>query len=503
MRPLRIASAIFLASLAFCALGAESPEASDSITESVEGWRFSGTDHLLFSSSEDLLAPGTPRNLLLHENDLRTEYGPYSASILFTNRLGLGSTTGESRPFVLEKKLVSGEWDQWEVKLGDTHQELGRGVALSLYRDDVFGINHTLEGGSFKFRPESWEFHLFGGRINTLESPVALNPQPDPLGDNQIYLVGGGIRYEPTPLSKIGGHYFIALNRPPDEKIRLFDKVWNTVGATYLNEDILSDVELYVESNVLHRQLLVREDYEAQPLGVGSYASVVWSPLPWKVRWEAKDYRRYFFDFRRGPTLEEDIVVTQHAEDVSATKLYVENKDVEQGKTYYASYLYGRDRFVQADIHHGVAGLKLPAPWTGDIEVKGGYRELPGNTQMVHGALKIKIPTAKRQTFELGLSKQYSRLNLGLAPRTEDRNRADVTYTFAPGIFASINYEFMPFNTPQAGQHFVALSGSVKIDSVTAKGMVGKTSGGTVCSGGVCRVVPAFTGAMLETQVAF
>lgn len=497
MRARARASLFLLASLSLPVSGAETIETS------VESVRFSGTDHLLFSSAEDLLSAGKAKNSLLHESDLRLEYGPYTGAIQFTNRLGFGEYTGESRPFVLEKKLFSGEWERWEVKLGDSHQELGRGIALSLYRDDVFGVNHTLEGGSFKFRPEGWELHLFGGRVNTLESPVALNPQPDPLGDNQLWLIGGGIQHEPTPLSKVGAHYFIALNRPPEEKIRLFDKVWNTAGLTYLNEDVLPDVELYLESNLLHRQLLVREDYEAQPLGAGSYASVVWAPLPWKVRWEAKDYRNYYFDLRRAPTLEEDIVETQHAEDVSATRLYVENKDVERGKTYFGSYLYGRDRFVQADIHHGVLGLKLPAPWTGELEMRAGYRELPGNTQMAHGSVKFKVPTAKHQSIELGLSKQYSRLGLNLAPRTEDRNRADLTYTFAPGLFASVNYEFMPSNTPAAGQHFVALSGSAKLDSLIAKGLIGRTSGGTVCSGGVCRVVPPFTGAMLETQVTF
>ena len=38
---------------------------------------------------------------------------------------------------------------------------------------------------------------------------------------------------------------------------------------------------------------------------------------------------------------------------------------------------------------------------------------------------------------------------------------------------------------------------------LVSKAFIGKTSGGTLCSGGVCRVVPPYTGAMLETTYVF
>ena len=132
-------------------------------------------NHALFSSEKDTDNMSAPSdNRFRHEATVRAQVRQYSADVQFANDLALDPASPRTpRPFVLEKKTIAADFENWEVMLGDSHQELGRGIALALYQDEVFGINHTLEGGSVRFFPDGGELSFFGGRINTLRAPVA------------------------------------------------------------------------------------------------------------------------------------------------------------------------------------------------------------------------------------------------------------------------------------------------------------------------------------------
>jgi hypothetical protein len=73
---------------------------------------------------------------------------------------------------------------------GDSLQEFGRGVSLSLYKDDVFGIYNTVQGAAIHGQSEELEGTIFGGRINGLNAPVALNPLANPVDKRLIGFLG-------------------------------------------------------------------------------------------------------------------------------------------------------------------------------------------------------------------------------------------------------------------------------------------------------------------------
>jgi hypothetical protein len=75
-------------------------------------------------------------------------------------------------------------------------------------------------------------------------------------------------------------------------------------------------------------------------------------------------------------------------------------------------------------------------------------------------------------------------------------------YTFSERWSATMGYEYIPVGTPGT-QHYVNVGGNYHDGPFQAKAFVGKTSGGSLCSGGVCLPVPAYTGAYVETIYTF
>jgi hypothetical protein len=285
----------------------------------------------------------------------------------------------------------------------------------------------------------------------------------------------------------------------PNE-LNYFDKVWNSAGLSYTQDQLFENVDWYAESNILITHFRAPGQLTELPKGYGTFSALSWTPESWKVKLEAKDYRDYHFEFRRPPTLEDDVVVSDNTEDISGSRLEVEKKWANSNSSNKASYLLEYDRTQNRPIHHGIVGAKFsPNLW--ETEMKLGYRTMPERSVLYHGSAKGKMKTFKGQAIELNLRKQYETTKLDLIPQVEDRNATDLTYTFSERWVASLGYEYMPSNDPETGQHFLNAAITYRATGFQGRVFLGKTSGGTLCSGGVCRKVPAFDGALLETSI--
>jgi hypothetical protein len=474
------------------------------VEDSFSSVRVSATDHLIASSSRDPNDPNsTASNLLLHSDIVSAEAEPYRLGIQFTNRFSLTPTDDPSiaRPFVLDKVLASAEWETWDLKAGDTHQELGRGISLSLYRDDVFGLDNTLQGAQVRYHPKNVDAMILGGRINSLAAPVAINPVDNPLLNRSVYLAGTSVKGRVADDTSLESHYFYALQQPTGQSP---DKSWHTVGALVNQENIFGAVDAYLESNLLLQSLLnPGGGAETLPDGVGTYAALSLAPGGWKAKWELKDYRNYNFEWHRPPTLEEDIIEVTNLSEVTGTRLSYEKSLDDLGSSVEGSWLWGYDRATGSQVYHGVIGSKVKVSRTTEWELKGGYRWMPDHNQLVHGDLKGSFKTFKGQALEIEARTQYANLKLNLLPYQDDRNVFTVTYTWSEHFTTGVGYEYVPSNDPDIGQHFYNGSVGYKTGTLVSKAFIGQTSGGTLCSGGICRQVPAYSGAMLETTVQF
>ena len=69
-----------------------------------------------------------------------------------------------------------------------------------------------------------------GGRVHTMQVPVAINPQPNPLPSSDVYLVGGSAKVNVTSDTKVEGHYLVAKDKKFNQT--RFDQGWNIGGGS-------------------------------------------------------------------------------------------------------------------------------------------------------------------------------------------------------------------------------------------------------------------------------
>ncbi len=478
----------------------------DSGAATQEKIRVTATDHLLVTNQKDPSNPlGNATNTLTHSDTVRAERGPYSLKIEFSNRVPLDAKTNQNsnvkKLFTLEKATAEAEYAKFDVKLGDSYQELGKGLILSLYRDDVFGIDNTLQGAAIRYHPSGLDTTLIAGRVNAVSAPLAINAVPSPVIDRNVWLAGGQAKVEVASETKIGGQYLFAIEKPLTSDN--FDRSWYEFGPSFSKDGLFDTVDVYAETNMITGQYLFANKKIPATLGYGSYGSATWSPDRWKLKVEVKDYRSFDFDFQRPPTLEEDVVDTSNLNNVSGSRLYVERKLEDNKTSIHGSTLVGYDRNLGSALYHGVVGSKFEALGKTQFEVKTGYRWMPGHNDLAHASVVSKIRTFKGQSIELSATKQKSNIKLNVLPSVVDRNVFSVYYNFSERWSGGIGYEYVPSNTPDLGNHFFNVNASLKRGDITGRVMVGQTSGGTVCSGGVCRQVPPFSGALVESIVVF
>lgn len=488
------------------ALGSITLSAAETVEES-SSWPFSWsvTDHSLITSAKDPGDPTLPAsNVLAHQTVLGAEVGSFSTSVAVSNRFSQTGEAGQNKPILLDKKTVTGEWENWEVRLGDSHQEFGRGIALALFNNPVFGVDNTLEGGSLKYRDSVVEVAAFGGKINALQAPVAINPLDTLMEGREVRLWGGALSGNLTNQTKMSAHYHFTESQPNGKPI---NKKYQTVGVSFESRDLFPGVETYLESNLMDWEASTssKKPLVQKPRAYGSFASLSYSDLAFKTKLEFKDYRDYFYDFQRPPTLEEEFVLATNNSDVMAGRLGMEGRFGEERTTILGtSYLTGEDRELKARIHHPLLYSKFKLASGIDLELKGGYRWMPEKNNLTHASLKTKVKTQKGQYVELELRRQnLNQAILSPIPIREERNVARLTYTFSEKFNLGFGYEYMPTNLPELGNHFVNGSATYTTSWVTARGFIGQTSGGTQCSSGVCRQVPPYTGAYLETTLTF
>lgn len=470
-------------------------------------WSIKASDHLLFSNASDNATDKSlpTYKLFMNEATLRADYGSVNGNIRFANRYTPDGKQTKNAAFRLEKKLIAYEGENLEVKLGDSYQELGKGIALSLYNDALFGIDNTLEGASVIYRGNDVSVGAFGGRVNTLRLPVAINPVTDPLFDKDVWMGGAHAKVKYSKEGTVGAHSLISMNE--NFQTHHMTKRYLATGVTLAQENIVDGLDGYIESNLLNTEQ-IEPSRTTFKNGYGSYASLAWSGLPWKAQLEGKDYRNFGDDtyhFVRPPTLEEDVIRQNNFIDVSAARLRVERRMSDSGTAnVYVSYLAGVDREQGAFISHPVIGTKIPLPLKAEMELKAGYRWLPNRQNLQHAGVKAKIKTFKAQMIEAEYRKQLWHLGLAsVKPTNEDRNIFSLGYTFSEALSLIGGYEYIPTNDGEAGKNFYNIGGAYRTSNFQTRAFLGQTSGGIQCSGGVCRKVDPYTGAYIDTVVSF
>ncbi len=464
-------------------------------------YRIGAAGHAMLLNSTNSDDPSAkPEYNLLHESKITAELNDFQADLVLTNRWNPNGNQAQNSYVTLEKKTLTYGWSTGRIVLGDSYQELGKGIALSLFRDPNFGLDTTLEGISIKQTLTPVTLTTFAGRVNAMKNPVALNPLENPVAGREVFLASQAIATKVTSDIEVGGHYLFTTQRPAEAPT--FDKNWHTLGVNFAVNGIADTIDVYGETNALVTDGLGANAKNAYPTGFGSFVSIGWADAGWRVKAEGKDYRQYYYDLRRPPALEDDIVATLNTQDVTAGRLTVE-RQLAPKTSVYSSFLYGSDRNYRAELRHGIVGGKFIGPLSSAIELKAGYRWMPGNQNMSHASGKLKLPTFKGESLELEYRKQIENKELKTYRVIDDRNQTYLTYNFSEQFNAGLGFEFVPTNPEPVQANFYNAQATFKSGPYQAKVFAGQTSGGTLCSGGVCRLVPPFSGAYLEGVYTF
>lgn len=469
--------------------------------ESLEGYQdqvlFGATEHILFSNRRDPVDPSSASSFIVNEGIIKGEYGIYAAKFHFSNQLPF-SNAGKGIPFTFEKASIDAEWKELTLKLGDSYQEIGKGIVLSLDRNEAFGLDNTLQGGYLRYHVKGFEVSGMGGRINSLKNSVAVNPIPTSLAKRDVFLVASSTKVDVWKRGKLGAQVMSALQLPHYSKS--FDRQWLTYGTIIEQQEVFENVDFYFEGNRSNSQYLFENLSQDAPSGRANYCAITYSQSPWKIKFEAKDYENQTFDFTKGPSLEEDFVEVTNTTNVSAGRFSAEKRINNNNGFVRESLLVGYDRLQERPFYHPVTSIKLESEGIrrSEVEFRGGYRWMNERNNLIHGSINTKLRTGKGESLELGILKLKWRQKLNIIPIDDDRNIFSTGYNFNEHLYLGLGYEFVPSNNMALGHHFFNVSGIYRSNDLTAKAFIGQTSGGTSCSSGVCRQIPPFSGLSLE-----
>ncbi len=458
-------------------------------------------DHSIIENSNDVEdATVPPLQMVMHESFFHLDRIPLALDVHTTNQVAMAGQSPGEYPFIVSKASGSYESSSLSVVTGDSHLTLGKGIALALYRDPQLGFDNTLLGVTSQIHRDGVESLFFGGQIHPLLAPVALQPQNTPLYGTQIWAFGSSQKVALSENLKVGAHYYWAGIIP--FQMTQVNQNNHTLGLVWEHSDLFPAVDWYAESNVVVQNTAGLN----QPNAYGTYQSLTWAPVPWSFKEQLKDYRNYNFTFRNPPSLEEDIVPFVDLNNISEMRLTASRRLASMRDTAEVAFVYGQERtepLYPTTVHHIVGGTQFGTGEHGTVLLRGGYRWVPGDTYLWHARVKGSFRTGPGQNFDFTLEKQKSLFAIQAIPTHYDLNRIVAAYVFSPRWTVSLGFDHVPTNAVNVGTQFFNASVLCNLGQAQAKVFFGRTNGGVLCSGGICRWIPPYSGAMLETTLTF
>lgn len=454
---------------------------------------------------------------------------------------------------VLEKKFLRWRTDRVTVEAGDAYRAVGRGLALSLVRNTELDIDTSLEGAVADATLGAFELSAWGGFSNPQTISTAFSNHTR--RDSRDRIFGGRAAWAgPVTVFAHAGSFGFDAKVPgvltvEGENVEARGAVLAGGGLTL--PDFLSGLgDLHVEG--LGLQVSAEDDAgeRVEYDGWGAYAAANVYAGDVTVTLEGKSYRNLEllnvragegaspYDYSTPPTLEKENIVDYNlakavnSVDVHGGKATVsvpvgggflgrvsyahfedlghpaaesvgsadENEHIDHGmisierrkeSVFFQVTAGGReerrmkDPDVKEHLLHVDADLLLPLPWTrASIELKTlAYRQ---------------TETSGRSGFErtidvtssVGSIRPARWLSLAAIVDTTTDTRSTTGFGARQGNLSDYTFGAVEVTVEPTEQS-------------AARVFVGATQGGLKCSGGTCRVVPAFEGVRVEWLARF
>jgi hypothetical protein len=456
-----------------------------------------------------------------------------------------------------ERIVLRWDHESWSVELGDAQLVIGRGAALSFRKVDLLGVDTSLRGAHVRYDDGHFRARLHAGIANPQnQDPITLGIFQDPIDFERLDLgadlaVAGsvGATFGPDDAFVVSGHAVhvgFQNERNGAATGRAVDILGWTMEAPALADGHLA---LYAEANGMRRSATLLGVGEEHEFGRSVYGSAQLQLDNLTVLVEWKDYRNFLV----APSITEDRAYRIYS---AAPSLEFDGPQRlraignQRGGSVRIDYGFAPGPW-QFSVNGSVYGLAEAAerdPWDGilvthgwltlqrrleyndglnwSINASAGFRqesiiqpeEFSGRTagemdrRTAHGMIDVTLGEGEH-SFDVVVDHRFEQEHPGGGTTLNEFQvgGASVTYTYNVRFSATLMLRWSDFvanEVMRRGQQDYNFLGGDMYPSIElrwnfdpgtfVRGFFGSTPGGVICSGGVCRQVPPYEGALLQ-----
>ncbi|MBL92501.1 MAG: hypothetical protein CMH56_11920 [Myxococcales bacterium] len=427
----------------------------------------------------------------------------------------LNPPPGLERPFDVrpERALLLYRGENFQAGAGDFHEQLGRGIMLSLRPRADAGLDMSIRGGKLVLETDNFKWNSFGGFTNTINRDVILDvfvaDKNDILAGSQMELI--------TPWDFTVGVMGAYLQ--PEEQIIDSELDLTASYGAFVDFPALGDLSLYLEAEGQSRRLVGIEQQGFAFYGVGDM--LLGDFMIFMEGLHISDFEFFgsqnsatnaFFQYNFPPTLERFDQEYANVSNFTGGRIRLEYDLSDYDLTPYVNQLIKlNDPGEPASLFqtHSFAGFI----YEGDpmaLNLSGGFRHESQGAEPLEGDFIRSYPHFEGD-FGWNFSDDYS---LDLSTWNQFISLKD-HYFFRGSNFFGINhrslggitfeYGYDTLNTSEEIQNyfFAAVIVLKYKDWLENRTTVGTQRGGIKCIAGVCRDTPAFSGVKSQFVARF
>lgn len=410
----------------------------------------------------------------------------------------------------------------WEVVGGDFYRQLGRGIALSLRKNEESAVDVTLQGGQLGYQGTAHQLTAFAGRTN----PANLDAISQRfVADTHDTIVGGTWDWTGNSLVKLGAFGLWMKTR---EQLLGEHSTTASAGATVAMPTATDWLALYAEGDAQQRQVI-----GVSSRGYAAYATADLTLLhgdltflleglhlqDYELRGSTNTALGKAFDYNQPPTLERIDQEVTNLRDVDGAALRAEYFFFDLDLLLFASgNLRLNDPAGPSPVQtaHAYAG----ATWTfqqgrSRLQASAGTRDERQDGQTLRTLIHAEADYLQALLVEYGLSIHLQLWHELRSQDAADFQRGTSLLSLEWARRGSAGFE-LSYDTqdprPEVRNAFAAallawhLHGTfdlADLDELSLAVLAGTRRGGLRCVAGVCRDFPEFSGAQVRAILRY
>ena len=398
----------------------------------------------------------------------------------------------------------------WRLTGGDFYAHIGRGLVLSLRKEDELGLDSALRGGRLDGRLlDRVDLTLMGGLVNVTNVDERFNlVSEDPLD----VISAARVAVDLWEGNRVSLH---VMDMSPHRDDATLENLVAYGGALEF-VDLPYDLQLYAELDGLHRENMDAASDDA--FAAYMDASGIFGPV--QLGLEYKEYHDFAivstesdalnvnWPYNRPPIADQEDQLIESEYDVRGGRARVEWQ-VADWLVLLAACAGSQDLSDAGhDAVHAYGGFEIY--WDeGQSVLRGtaGYRHAWGDTltggtetyrTLVHAKVDLSLHVWGPLSLQANvLHEEWSRSDLGIMYDYRRGTTAlSLDWAGIGGVFGTFEYD----TEDARAEHWFGAGGLqwFALDWLTVRARAGSQRGGRKCLAGVCREFPPFDGVRLE-----